>query len=53
MTLQLDHIRRHLCTGPGGQSQDIMRQRERIRRALTEAMNAVLRDQQIDSEATT
>lgn len=53
LTLQLDYIRRHLCTGAGGQSQDIMRQRERIRRALMEAMNAVRRDEQADSEVTT
>ena len=35
---RLEWIRKHLCTGPCGQSQQVMTQRERISQTLKEAM---------------
>jgi hypothetical protein len=35
---QLEAIRTHLCTGPGGQSSEVMRQRSRIDVALRAAI---------------
>lgn len=38
---QLEAIRKHLCTGPCGQSSQVMQQRSRIDRALREAMKGI------------
>lgn len=35
---QLEAIRKHLCTGPGGQSSEVMRQRSRIDKTLRDAI---------------
>jgi len=41
---QLEAIRRHLCTGPGGQSSEAVRQRSRIDKTLRDAIEYLNRD---------